>query len=43
MLPEKAAKELIASTLSYCDSREGMFLNYEEAKSLGLLTDWYEH
>jgi ATP-dependent protease ClpP protease subunit len=43
MLPEKAAKELMASTLSYCDSREGMFLNYEEAKSLGLLTDWYEH
>lgn len=43
MLPEKAAKELIASTLRYCDLREGMFLNYEEAKSLGLLTDWYEH
>lgn len=43
MLPERAAKELIASSLSYCDSREGMFLNLEEAKSLGLLTDWYEH
>ena len=43
MLSETAAKELIASTQSYCDSREGMFLNLEEAKSLGLLTDWYEH
>ena len=43
MLPEKAAKELIASKLSYCDSGEDTFLNHEEAKSLGLLTDWYEH
>jgi hypothetical protein len=43
MLPEKAAKGLIASTLSHCDSREGMFLNYEQAASLGLITDWDEH
>ena len=43
MLPEKAAKQLIASTLSHCDSREGMFLNNEQAASLGLLTDWDEH
>ena len=43
MLAEKAAKELIASTLRYCDSRKGMFLNHEAAASLGLLTDWDEH
>ena len=43
MLPEGAAKELIAYTLSFCDSREGMFLDHDEAASLGVLTDWYEH